>query len=189
MRASQSTSPRLNGVRPRRPEQSRTEITSGLSLGVSVSMESGLEGRNNGAPIGGALGRGPVSMESGLEGRNNARSSRSSPRSGQARLNGVRPRRPEQSTRGIREANDPTVSMESGLEGRNNHSHLWGNVISDLFCLNGVRPRRPEQLLRYAFLTMMVRSVSMESGLEGRNNIWKEWKEQQNRNSSQWSPA
>ena len=37
-----------------------------------VSMKSGLEGRNNAAPVlSKALGFVPVSMKSGLEGRNN----------------------------------------------------------------------------------------------------------------------
>ena len=60
-----------------------------------------------------------VSMESGLEDRNN----RAARRRGiklHSRLNGVRPRRPEQ----FRVENPPTVtitvSMESGLEDRNN---------------------------------------------------------------------
>ena len=60
-------------------------------------MESGLEGRNNLASQGhpSAAYR-SVSMESGLEGRNNLYSpgSHSSP---PTCLNGVRPRRPEQS--------------------------------------------------------------------------------------------
>ena len=58
-------------------------------------------------------------MESGLEGRNN------SGNPGKTRLtimglNGVRPRRPEQSGIGYDEYHQMIVSMESGLEGRNN---------------------------------------------------------------------
>ena len=60
-------------------------------------------------------------MESGLEDRNN----RAARRRGiklHSRLNGVRPRRPEQ----FRVENPPTVtitvSMESGLEDRNNQT-------------------------------------------------------------------
>ena len=37
----------LNGVRPRWPEQSGCPSTSSGGLGVRVSMESGLDGRNN----------------------------------------------------------------------------------------------------------------------------------------------
>ena len=67
---------------------------------------------------------GPVSMESGLEGRNNANSlSASSPSF--SRLNGVRPRRPEQCPYSRSLGSDgPGVSMESGLEGRNNASQF-----------------------------------------------------------------
>ena len=60
----------LNGVRPRRPEQFHTEP--GRHILDGVSMESGLEGRNNPDvqrhPL---LQVQDVSMESGLEGRNN----------------------------------------------------------------------------------------------------------------------
>ena len=61
-------------------------------------------------------------MESGLEGRNNPhRGGLPANRSG--RLNGVRPRRPEQwSFRSVRRAAAQLVSMESGLEGRNNEA-------------------------------------------------------------------
>ena len=60
----------LNGVRPRWPEQSLLYSASHGTLQI-VSMESGLDGRNNG--INGAnLGQWiDVSMESGLDGRNN----------------------------------------------------------------------------------------------------------------------
>ena len=85
---------RLNGVRPRRPEQSVTNLVEGF--GAKVSMESGLEGRNNLVVVGGEPRHGfEVSMESGLEGRNN-RDLRLVGRDGHG------------------------VSMESGLEGRNN---------------------------------------------------------------------
>ena len=64
-----------------------------------VSMESGLDGRNNGLGTGRlARGEHPVSMESGLDGRNNGL--------GTGRL-----------ARG-----EHPVSMESGLDGRNNRS-------------------------------------------------------------------
>ena len=86
-----------------------------------VSMESGLEDRNN-IDIGDNLPRTDVvSMESGLEDRNIAK---------------------EQPFFFL----CPFVSMESGLEDRNNSpplhegSALWSG-------LNGVRPRRPEQSL------------------------------------------
>ena len=61
----------LNGVRPKRPEQ-----LAWLCLGrlgrVSVSMESGLRGRNNQNTYKSAAPTGIVSMESGLRGRNNS---------------------------------------------------------------------------------------------------------------------
>ena len=67
-----------------------------LPLTLMVSMESGLEDRNN--PYldpEKQIPAGAVSMESGLEDRNNARpASAVTPIS--VRLNGVRPRRPEQ---------------------------------------------------------------------------------------------
>ena len=61
----------LNGVRPRRPEQSFRPLY-GRRNGPSVSMESGLEGRNNRLvnSLTSSVFIG-VSMESGLEGRNN----------------------------------------------------------------------------------------------------------------------
>ena len=61
---------RLNGVRPRRPEQSEVAERIGDWLGF-VSMESGLEDRNNLAVGVGIVIAGVVSMESGLEDRNN----------------------------------------------------------------------------------------------------------------------
>ena len=85
-----------------------------------VSMESGLEGRNNtGGRIGGQDGE-FVSMESGLEGRNNLWPSFSqtcpqtvSMESGLEGRNNLGPRAEQ-----LQEA--LLVSMESGLEGRNN---------------------------------------------------------------------
>ena len=90
---------------------------------VNVSMESGLEDRNNTAERQ-RLERGhwDVSMESGLEDRNNLRWSG----------NG---------------AVASPVSMESGLEDRNN-SLVWDLWDSRHMGLNGVRPRRPEQSQR-----------------------------------------
>ena len=61
-------------------------------------------------------------------------------------LNGVRPRRPEQSIPG-------------------------GGVMGGLYVsLNGVRPRRPEQCSAADLVGESTAAVSMESGLEGRNN-------------------
>ena len=103
-------------------------------------------------------------MESGLEGRNNAHGpGRRVAR--RYRLNGVRPRRPEQYTESPRPDGGPTsVSMESGLEGRNNFT-LGRSILSTLM------------------------EVSMESGLEGRNNAQFQWLLDQRNRLSQWSPA
>ena len=60
---------RLNEVRPRRPEQSLTSFVD--SWNVTVSMKSGLEGRNNGEESASVYNTLAVSMKSGLEGRNN----------------------------------------------------------------------------------------------------------------------
>ena len=89
----------LNGVRPRRPEQFHLATHERLTQ-IRVSMESGLEGRNNGAQQSMSESVGDVSMESGLEGRNN---------------------------RDVTHAEtwDQVVSMESGLEGRNNLISMW----------------------------------------------------------------
>ena len=71
-RTSGSTITSLNGVRPRWPEQFRAWSRGGPPDSLNVSMESGLDGRNNPEknpnqpPAGGK-----VSMESGLDGRNN----------------------------------------------------------------------------------------------------------------------
>ena len=83
-------------------------------------------------------------MESGLEDRNNHRC-QPAVCVGRRRLNGVRPRRPEQSTFEDCLGHDPLdVSMESGLEDRNNRD-LQADQDSMKGRLNGVRPRRPEQ--------------------------------------------
>ena len=148
---------RLNGVRPRRPEQSAPRQNDQLPP-MYVSMESGLEGRNNcTAGRASPSNAGLVSMESGLEGRNNNVTQRQSSISS-SRLNGVRPRRPEQCTQ-----QDPPVvsgdfvSMESGLEGRNN-PRLCAREAATGQRLNGVRPRRPEQ-----FLARFVPEVEIKS--------------------------
>ena len=61
----------LNEVRPRRPEQSLQKYRH-FVRNATVSMKSGLEGRNN-IPAGGVESLAEdVSMKSGLEGRNNA---------------------------------------------------------------------------------------------------------------------
>ena len=85
-----------------------------------VSMESGLEGRNNKSRPAINHDHPPVSMESGLEGRNNV-------------VRCLFRRHPQ-----------VHVSMESGLEGRNNRPYS-ADEYSAYLCLNGVRPRRPEQ--------------------------------------------
>ena len=94
---------------PARPEGSR-----------DVSMESGLDGRNNQVFLGEAGGLVDVSMESGLDGRNNL------------------PGSVKMQTLLI------VVSMESGLDGRNNGG-LPAAVEPGHSGLNGVRPRWPEQ--------------------------------------------
>ena len=87
---------------------------------VIVSMESGLDGRNNAVPGGwDARFLRYVSMESGLDGRNNEM------------LSSVA-------------LSLHTVSMESGLDGRNNY-HLNFLAVNSDNSLNGVRPRWPEQ--------------------------------------------
>ena len=61
----------LNGVRPRWPEQFANDYAAFVH-NTDVSMESGLDGRNNGDGPGDGPGlRKVVSMESGLDGRNN----------------------------------------------------------------------------------------------------------------------
>ena len=129
-----------------------------------VSMESGLEGRNNGITV--TVQPPPecsVSMESGLEGRNNGMYLPMTI-TNVIGLNGVRPRRPEQCiVQNTNHCGVHMVSMESGLEGRNNS---MGNR-----CSGGKR------------------SVSMESGLEGRNNAQLLRAGALAHLLSQWSPA
>ena len=88
-----------------------------------------------------------VSMESGLEDRNNQRLARKETACDTYGLNGVRPRRPEQS-----------------ISGR--HDQPRKKPVS----LNGVRPRRPEQWFFTQTDEGRALWVSMESGLEDRNN-------------------
>ena len=85
-----------------------------------------------------------VSMKSGLEGRNNTRTLPDNI-DWPERLNEVRPRRPEQSaTLQDQHSSRKEVSMKSGLEGRNNPARIRTSFL--IFpCLNEVRPRRPEQ--------------------------------------------
>ena len=86
-----------------------------------VSIESGLEGRNNGDLRDLVSANACVSIESGLEGRNNV---------------------------GFQVAQyqrHDSVSIESDLEGRNNRGQrLWAVPLVP-GRLNRVRPRRPEQ--------------------------------------------
>ena len=83
-------------------------------------MESGLEDRNNWTAPAWARADLLVSMESGLEDRNNWKAERRASRTATS-LNGVRPRRPEQSALSASRASAAiAVSMESGLEDRNN---------------------------------------------------------------------
>ena len=84
----------LNGVRPRWPEQLTKTITF-LQDQYIVSMESGLDGRNNHEPDFSGDDTNQVSMESGLDGRNNCAKGHNSS-SQDTSLNGVRPRWPEQ---------------------------------------------------------------------------------------------
>ena len=111
---------------------------------LPVSMESGLDGRNN-EDVRDLVARARgVSMESGLDGRNNILDTihaNASPlyvsmESGlDGRNNPSRCRSPASTQR---------VSMESGLDGRNNRS-AQTRRNSRPGSLNGVRPRWPEQ--------------------------------------------
>ena len=67
----------------------------------------------------------PVSIESGLEGRNNLITSES-PAARKTSLNRVRPRRPEQFGKRDISLAGKVVSIESGLEGRNNEPDASG---------------------------------------------------------------
>ena len=151
-----------------------------------VSMESGLDGRNNLYDrMTKRLDIVLVSMESGLDGRNNwLRLWRLLYRTWS--LNGVRPRWPEQCDFGETDVSNHTVSMESGLDGRNN---LWTSVSRQggSCCLNGVRPRWPEQSSR---------SSTAPSRSRRLNGVRPRWPEQsyyrralERLFRSQWSPA
>ena len=109
---------RLNGVRPRWPEQ--LTVYRRIIPAGRVSMESGLDGRNNLSALGNIGNVLLVSMESGLDGRNNGLRSAMRTRTPLC-LNGVRPRWPEQC--GSSDAAARTATQR----------------------LNGVRPRWPEQ--------------------------------------------
>ena len=103
-------------------------------------------------------------MESGLEGRNNRIRDRGPSRCKRS-LNGVRPRRPEQS------------------------AYARAVTIRAAQSLNGVRPRRPEQLGAHRRTAASLDDVSMESGLEGRNNESATFIPEPISFESQWSPA
>ena len=156
-----TSSNRLNGVRPRWPEQSGVRHARIQGCRV-VSMESGLDGRNNYVYCG--------SIHAQVH-----------------RLNGVRPRWPEQlgEWRDQREQSR-WVSMESGLDGRNNSPSPSSEFLSS-GGLNGVRPRWPEQCVREIH-QHAAGCVSMESGLDGRNNSVLATP-QVRVTPSQWSPA
>ena len=133
-------------------------------------MESGLEGRNNQRWV--FPGRDParnVSMESGLEGRNNVESVQLH-RGRRSCLNGVRPRRPEQS-RDIRLRAFLFMGL-NGVRPRRPEQYTCrpSSSAPTSSGLNGVRPRRPEQCQHRGRLHDGRHDVSMESGLEGRNN-------------------
>ena len=109
-----------------------------------------------------------VSMKSGLEGRNNTGPGRC-PGTG-ARLNEVRPRRPEQWASPGRCRSRRSRCLN---EVRPRRPEQWaspGRCRSRRSrCLNEVRPRRPEQY-RNQHQPDYPTQVSMKSGLEGRNN-------------------
>ena len=105
------------------------------------------------------------------------------------RLNGVRPRRPEQYGQPVPGGSGvTTVSMESGLEDRNNnctatHSSRKGGG------LNGVRPRRPEQSS-----VLISSGVSSFGGLNGvrprrPEQSYEDFGATETNLVSQWSPA
>ena len=154
----------LNGVRPRWPEQSGTRSGEDIT-GSEVSMESGLDGRNN-------------------------RVARQSAGPFRPCLNGVRPRWPEQSwTQCLA---NPVYSGLNGVRPRwpeqsNRHEHPRAGSPC---CLNGVRPRWPEQSVRMLWVYNTYFAVSMESGLDGRNNLdFAELVTDIEHTASQWSPA
>ena len=84
-----------------------------------------------------------VSMKSGLEGRNNKTAGNATWMNSWC-LNEVRPRRPEQFVNVHKGFKILVVSMKSGLEGRNNAGASRVTCCATS-CLNEVRPRRPEQ--------------------------------------------
>ena len=90
-------------------------------------------------------------------------------RTPQGRLNGVRPRWPEQFVCLEAILSRGEVSMESGLDGRNNASRA-PVPPQRAESLNGVRPRWPEQCQPVSVQAEPSFGVSMESGLDGRNN-------------------
>ena len=153
-----------------------------------VSMESGLEGRNNRADP--SFCRVPlpsVSMESGLEGRNNI-STTLAPFLCNIRLNGVRPRRPEQLA-ATRMMERLRVCLNGVRPRRPEQCDGKRKTRFGKSGLNGVRPRRPEQ---YAVIIDRPDGsviVSMESGLEGRNNLRAARSSESPSEWSQWSPA
>ena len=71
------------------------DVLTKLFPNQSVSMKSGLDGRNNPGHADVQSGVSGVSMKSGLDGRNNENSSKQSTH-GEHGLNEVRPRWPEQ---------------------------------------------------------------------------------------------
>ena len=130
------------------------------------------------------------------------------------RLNGVRPRRPEQS---VPRRPGECATLATGLNGvRPRRPEQFTGLDSScrhLIRLNGVRPRRPEQLSsscesgpgdaslngvrprrpeqcdpRLAWAEWSV-EVSMESGLEDRNNRCSAYSRSASIMPSQWSPA
>ena len=128
-----------------------------------------------------------VSMESGLDGRNNPNGWKRSPTSPPG-LNGVRPRWPEQ----FAQRNADTyaaliVSMESGLDGRNNRVN-GSNGPSGRSSLNGVRPRWPEQSVRAWWRLLWALRLN---GVRPRwpEQLDRLVREGMVRQVSQWSPA
>ena len=136
----------LNEVRPRRPEQSARTVDARDLEELTVSMKSGLEGRNNLGAVGRSLCVGD-------------------------RLNEVRPRRPEQSgDHGTAHHGRPRRLNEVRPR-RPEQWRRWGCPLTGGFRLNEVRPRRPEQWGVHEDPGARRHRVSMKSGLEGRNNV------------------
>ena len=154
-----------------------------------VSMESGLDGRNNPVAAAQLTAAGIVSMESGLDGRNNlARVTGMSRMT--IRLNGVRPRWPEQwGVYLVKGSLEFLVSMESGLDGRNNAPHKGSNCpgVRQVSMESGLDGRNNGVVRE---LLAPPSRVSMESGLDGRNNSEPgRGAARPIRSTSQWSPA